>query len=192
MSWAPLVAIVLGVGFATVLHQSLGWRALRFASLAVLAVCCVGPTLIIRHPLLPSGADAAALPLRDLNSAAEHLRRLIPVDAKVFLWGDSLPVYLAERKPYLQQIHSVYTFSVVDNPELIGKSGMWGRREMQLWLGTDADYALLEPTIVDEFRARWPARVQELQTLLDQNFRRVDRVQEFRWTVFDVYERRRN
>jgi hypothetical protein len=69
---------------------------------------------------------------------------------------------------------------------------MWGRREMQLWLGTDADYAVLEPAIVDEYRARWPARVQELQTLLDQNFRLVDRVQDFRWMVFDVYERRRN
>jgi len=191
-SWSPLVAIVLGVGFASALHQSPDRRALRFASIAVLIVCCVGPTLIIRHPLLPSGADADALPLRDLNSAAEHLRRLIPRGAKVFLWGDSLPVYLADRTPYLRQIHSVYTFSIVDNPQLVEKSGMWGRREMQLWLGTDADYALLEPTIVDEYRARWPARVQELQALLDRNFRLVDRVQDFRWMVFDVYERRRN
>jgi hypothetical protein len=190
-SWAPLVAIVLGVGFSTAFTRC-GWTPrTRSVMAVVLAAVLVAPCLIVRHPLLPSGPQAEAAPLRDLAAAAAHLGRLIPAGSRVFLWGDSLPLYLAGITPYLRQIHSPFTLAVADDRAVIERSGLWGRQEMQAWLGSDAAYAVLERRVVEHYQQRAPARLTEIQELLQEHFVRLEGVEDYPWFVYDVYARRR-
>lgn len=189
-SWAPLVAIVLGAGFATAFARGGFTRTGRAALATVLALIMLAPTFIIRHPLLPSGAAAAASPLRDLSAAADHFGRLIPSGSTVFLWGDPLPLYLAGLTPYLRQIHSPFTLAAEEDRAAIEESGLWGQQEMQAWLGRDAQYAVLEQRVVDHYRHRAPDRLAEVERLLEQNFVRLERVEDYRWFAYDVYVRR--
>src|SRR5262249_36805411 len=77
-SFAALVPVLLGVGYAEVLVARSWARWERAAVGALVAVLVLAPSLVIRHPLLPSGPDAAAQPLADLEPAAAHLRTVIP------------------------------------------------------------------------------------------------------------------
>lgn len=189
-SWSPLVAILLGVGFSTAFTAG-GWtmRA-RGVVVVMLAAIFVAPSLIVRHPLLPSGPQADSVPLRDLSAAAAHLGRLIPPGSNVFLWGDSLPLYMAGITPYLRQIHSPFTLAVVDDRAAIEKNGLWGRQEMQTWLRREATHAVLEQRITDHYQHRAPARLAEIRELLDEHFVWLDRVEDYPWFLYDVYGRR--
>ncbi len=189
-SYAPLVAVLLGVGFALVLRDG-GWgRSGRVAIGAALVLLMVAPAVVIRHPLLPIGADAAARPMQDLAVAAARMRALVPPGARVFLLGDSLIPYLAGATPYLQQIHSTNTLAVVQERRGIEKGGLWGDREMERWLSSDADYVVLEPQIVDALATRRPGQIGRLRELLAAHFERAGRVDEYRWLVYDIYARR--
>jgi len=110
--------------------------------------------------------------------------------AKVFLWGDSFPLYLAGILPYLRQIHSAWTFAVVEDRVAIQKSGFWGREEMERWLSTDADYVVLEPQTLEYYRARYPDLMAKFDSLLRQHFNLIDTIADYRWQVFELYARR--
>ena len=189
-SFAPLVAVLLGTGFALALSDG-GWRAGgRLAIGAVLVALLVASAVIIRHPLLPAGPDAAAIPIRDLAAAAAHMRELVPPGARVFLVGDSLIPYLAGSTPYLQQIHSMNTLAVVQERRGIEKGGLWGDREMELWLSNDADYVVIEPQEVDYLATRRPGQIARFRALLAEHFERIGRIDDYRWFVYEVYARR--
>ncbi len=190
-SFAPLCAVLLGVGFARLLSfPGLGRRA-RGVTIGALVALLLAPVIIVRHPLLVSGADAHAAPLQDLGAAAAHFRRDVKPGAKVFLWGDSFPLYLAGILPYLQQIHSTNTYALVEDRVAIEKSGLWGRKEMERWLSTEADYVVLEPRTLDEYRARHPDPMARFDALLREHFDLVDRIEDYRWQSFELYARRR-
>jgi 4-amino-4-deoxy-L-arabinose transferase-like glycosyltransferase len=189
-SYAPLVALLLGVGYALVLRDG-QWRPIeRISLVAALILLLVAPAVIIRHPLLPSGAEAAARPVGDLTTAAAHLRALVPPGGRVFLLGDSLIPYLAGSTPYLQQIHSTNTLAVIQERRGIEKGGLWGDREMELWLSKDADYVVVEPQIVDYLATRHPEQIARFRSLLAQHFDHIGRVDDYHWLVYDIYVRR--
>src|SRR5262249_26230892 len=100
--------------------------------------CALGHHPASRPSLCARLRAAAAKPLRDMTAAAVRLRALVPQGARVFLIGDSLIPYLAGITPYLQQIHSTNTLAVVQERRGIEKGGLWGDREMELWLTKDA------------------------------------------------------
>ncbi len=189
-SFAPLVAVLLGSGFALVLNEG-GWRAGgRWAIGAVLVALMIAPAVVIRQPLLPAGQDAGARPIRDLDAAAAHMRKLVPPGARVFLLGDSLIPYLAGSTPYLQQIHSMNTLAVVQERRGIEKGGLWGDREMETWLSTDADYVVIEPQEIDYLATRRPRQIARFRALLAEHFERIGRIDDYRWFVYEVYARR--
>lgn len=189
-SYAPLVAVLLGAGFALVLRDG-GWRRRwRLVIGAALVLLLAASAVVIRHPLLPAGADAAARPMQDLAAAAAHMRALVPPGARVFLLGDSLIPYLAGSTPYLQQIHSTNTLAVVQERRGIETGGLWGDREMELWLSRDADYVVIEPEVVDALATRRPGQIARFRELLAEYFERVGRVDDYRWLVYDAYVRR--
>lgn len=189
-SFAPLVAVLLGSGFALILGDR-GWRGAGRAAIGcALVALLVAPAIIIRHPLLPAGPDAAARPLSDMSASAAHMRQLVPPDARVFLIGDSLIPYLAGITPYLQQIHSTNTLAFVQERRGIEKGGLWGDREMELWLTKDADYVVIEPQEVDYLATRRPAQIARFRALLAEHFERIGRIDDYRWFVYEVYARR--
>ena len=106
--------------------------------------------------------------------------------AKVFLCGDSFPLYLAGILPYLRQIHS----TVLEEHVAIQKSGFWGRDEMEQWLSTDADYVVPEPQTLELYRARYPDLIARRDSLLRQHFEFIDTIKDYRWQVFELPARR--
>jgi hypothetical protein len=123
-------------------------------------------------------------------AAAAHMRELVPPGARVFLMGDSLIPYLAGETPYLQQIHSTNTLAVVQERRGIEKGGLWGDREMEIWLAKDADYVVIEPQEVDYLATRRPEQVARFRALLAEHFERIGRIDDYRWFVYEVYARR--
>jgi 4-amino-4-deoxy-L-arabinose transferase-like glycosyltransferase len=189
-SFAPLVAVLLGSGFALAVRDG-GWGTVgRVAIGGGLVALLVAPALIIRHPLLPSGPDAAARPIRDMAVAAAHMRELVPPGSRVFLMGDSLIPYLAGDTPYLQQIHSTNTLAFVQERRGIEKGGLWGDSEMELWLTKDADYVVIEPQEVAYLATRRPKQIARFRALLAEHFERIGRIDDYRWFVYEVYARR--
>jgi hypothetical protein len=118
------------------------------------------------------------------------MRELVPPGARVFLLGDSLIPYLAGSTPYLQQIHSPETLAIVQERRGIEKGGLWGDREMELWLSKDADYAVVGPQVVDYLATRRPGQIARFRALLAEYFDRIGRVDDYRWLVYDIYVRR--
>jgi len=189
-SFAPLAAIILGVGFARVLGQADVGRGARRITAALLVLLMAAPMMIVRHPLLVPAGEAGAAPLTALRAAGAHFKKLVKPGAKVFLWGDSFPLYLAGIQPFLRQIHSTNTFAVVEDRVAIQKSGLWGREEMERWLSTDADYVVLEPQALVSYRARYPDLMARFDSLLRQHFELIDKIEDYRWQVFELYARR--
>lgn len=189
-SFAPLAAILLGVGFGRVFGLPDFGRGTRRITAALLALLMAVPMIIVRQPLLVPAREAGAAPLPALRAAGAHFKKLMKPGAKVFLWGDSFPLYLAGILPYLRQIHSTNTFAVVEDRLAIQKSGLWGREEMEHWLSTDADYVVLEPQTLEPYRARYPELMARLDSLLRQHFEFIDTIKDYRWQVFELYARR--
>jgi len=190
-SFAPLAAILLGVGFARAFGLPDFGRGARRVTAALLVLLMTAPMIIVRHPLLVPAGEGGPRPLAALAAAGEHFRRDVRAGAKVFLWGDSFPLYLAGILPYLRQIHSTWTFAVVEDRVAIQKSGLWGREEMERWLSTDADYVVLEPQALEQYRARYPELMATFDSMLRRHFDLIDKVEDYRWQVFALYARRR-
>jgi hypothetical protein len=191
-SWAPIVPIILGVVYSALLSLPDLGRWPRRLLVAVLAVALTAPIVIVRHPLLPSGPEIHPVASRQLDAAVAHFRRIIPATAKVFLLGNPLPLYLAGRDPYLQQIYSTETLAAVENRNLIPTHGLWGIAEIEAWLSADAGYAVVQPAVLAHYRATRRLQIERIEALLAQRFVRIDQVDEYPWFTFDVYERRKS
>jgi hypothetical protein len=189
-SWAPILAILLGVGYSTLFSVPSMSSWTRRGIIAIVAISLTAPIVVVRHPLLPSGADSGLVASIQLTAAAAHFRRVLPPNARVFLWGNSLPLYLAERDPYLQQIYSNNTLAAIEDRRAIPTHGLWGLAEIEKWLSVDADYAVLQPLLLEDYRDSRRIQIERMQTLLAAHFTRIDRVEEYPWFIFDVYARR--
>lgn len=189
-SFAPLTAILLGVGFGRILGRRDFGRGARRVTAVVLVLLMAAPIMVVRHPLLVPAGEAGPAPLAALRAAGAHFKRDVKPGAKVFLWGDSFPLYLAGVLPYLRQIHSTNTFAVVEDRAAIQKSGLWGLQEMERWLSTDADYVVLEPLTLEQYRARYPDLMAKFDAMLRRHFELVETIADYRWQVFELYSRR--
>jgi len=188
-SWAPLAAILLGTGFARFLgdpHQ-VRWR--RYLVQGALILVLTYPTVFVRHPLLPV-PPAKPPVMEQLRLAAGHLERVIPPHSRVFLWGNSLPLYLAGRDPYLQQIYSDETLAAVEDTAAIQRNGLWGKRDIERWLSADSAYAVLDPRLLESGLATRGEQIALIRSLLEKHFERIGRVDDYRWLPYDVYRRR--
>src|SRR5207244_12231326 len=73
LPYAPLVALLLGVGYAELVA-----RTRRRWIIGALLVCLLAPPLyVVRNPLLPSGEALAADPLGAAPRAAARLRAMV-------------------------------------------------------------------------------------------------------------------
>lgn len=191
--FAPLAAVLLGVSFGALLTRldlpGLARGALLSGLVAGLTVSLVW----IRHPLMPTPiprpfhGDSIQL----LDRAAAQIKALVPDDARLFLFGQSMPVYLAGLRPYIQQIMAPRTLAVNDKDEwLVSRSGVWGRAEVERWLGQEAGYVLISPHVLRAFEPDRPESVGRIRELLRERFAFVGRVSEAPWFVYDVYHRR--
>jgi hypothetical protein len=191
-TFAPLAAILLGAAFVSALTAR-GWdlvgRGLTVGSLVLALTISV---VTVRNPLLPIPAghlfhdDAVAR----LTRTVDEIRVIIPEGSRVFLLGHSLPLHLAGRLPYLQQVLTPWTFvEAHTEPWRILRSGFWGPDEMVSWLGYDAGYAVIEQTVLDRLRADRPATAVCLEALLEATFSRAARLSEYPWAIYDVYRR---
>ncbi|HET7341822.1 MAG TPA: hypothetical protein VFL90_10190 [Methylomirabilota bacterium] len=183
-SFSPLVALLLGVGFARVVTWT-GWgRWTRTAVIAALAVVLVAPSI---------GPDRQARPLADLDRAAVRLRELIPgrrARVPVRLLAAALP--RRARSVPARQIHDPNSLAAVDNPVLIQRNGLWGLAEIEAWLGRDAECAVIVPAVLEQFRRSRPQEVAAIEAALRERFQRVARVDDYRWWPMEVYVRKRS
>lgn len=188
---APLLAIALGCMFARVAESPA--RIIRVGALAgIIGVLIVSPW-VHRSQNFPRSVTLKDATVPRLELAARDLARLIPADAKeIFLLGDAMPLYLAGRRPYLQQFHEHFMmFTSVRDPLRYARSGLWGYREIDAWLDGTAQYAIIEPQTLEFYRNRGPYKthVERIESLLLANFGLLATVSASPEMVFLVYRR---
>jgi hypothetical protein len=193
-SFAPLVAVVLGVAAAGLWERPDLPRAGRAVLAATLAGSLVVSVVLIRIPMIPTPVP---IPFRDdpvqqISRAAARLERLVPAGERLFFFGPAMAVHLAGRRPYLQQLMAPGTF--VDNDsdrQAVERSGVWGRAEIERWLGQEARYAVVNPAHLDAYAAAGRAEgVARIRALLQERFEPVGRIDDAYWSILEVYRRR--
>ncbi|HET8576143.1 MAG TPA: hypothetical protein VFO18_03520 [Methylomirabilota bacterium] len=152
VSFAPLAALLLGYAAARILESLviLGWvRGWVIGGL--LAVFLLSPTFST-HANMPRPLPEGATTVAGVNAAAKQIRAVVPPGSRVFLVGMSLPVYLAGSRPYLQQI--IHSWTLVPHGDLavLRRSGLWGREDIERWLGREAPYALVQSGRLELYR----------------------------------------
>lgn len=190
--FAPLAAALLGVGFAGLLTRQDLPRLARGALVAGLAAGLTVGVVFVRHPLMPTPIPRPFYgdPIQLLDRSAAQLGSLVSADTKVFLVGHAMPAYLAGLRPYIPQIMSPYTLTANDQDEwLVSRSGVWGRTEVERWLGREAGFALIAPQVLEALGRDRPMSVNRIQELLRERFVFVGRVGVAPWYVYDVYRR---
>ena len=187
---APLVAMILGLGFAALIERARPGRP-RVVLAVILVVLLAPPVYWARNPLLPIGEAAAADPFGAAHRAGEHLRRLVPADARVFFYGLNAIYYLSGLPAtYLQQVYLPDPFAHIAAEDwVLRRSGFVPLSDMRRWLSTEADYAVIDRSMIEP-RAQNPGPEREMQALLDQHFELIGTVDEFVYTPYLVYRRR--
>jgi 4-amino-4-deoxy-L-arabinose transferase-like glycosyltransferase len=192
--FAPLVAVVLGVVAARLVDTVTTPRLARGMMLAGLAAALGVSVVLVRSPLMPRPIPRPFHddPIQALDRSARHLRALVPVATPVFLYGHSMPVYLAGLNAYLPQLMTPRSLTMNDlDDRAVARSGVWGRKQVEQWLGTEADYAVVSPNVLETFAADRSASVARIRALLTERFVLVGRVTDAPWLSYEVYERRR-
>ena len=191
-TFAPLWAVVLGWTASALLERGRVPAAVRTGVVVALAGVFALSPVLVKHAAMPKPLPpqtTLSLMARD----AERIRSVMPKGARVFLLGSPIPAYVAEVRPYLQQIFSVYTLVPSRDQFAVTRSGLWGPRQVDEWLGRDASFALIEPGRLDALEAIESYRpvIGQIRALLDRNFTRVGKGGEAPWTpAFDIYTRR--
>jgi 4-amino-4-deoxy-L-arabinose transferase-like glycosyltransferase len=191
-SLAPLPALLLGYHAAILLRDRempLLWRRALVAGLV--AVFLLSPTFST-HSAMPSPLPVAGTTVSLLNELSEGLAEQVPAGTRVFLVGMSLPAYLAGIDPYLQQIIHGWTLVPAEDPSVLVRSGLWGRREIDRWLGQEASYAVIQPGRMNVYRAIGAYRdlVDVMETEIDAHFSLLAEVAIDPFQEYRVYQRR--
>ena len=192
--FAPLAAVVLGVLAARLGGRPDLPRAGRVALGGSLAVAFVVSVVLIRIPMMPTPVP---IPFRDdpvqqIDRAAARLAGLIPPEERIFFFGPAMAVHLAGRLPYLQQLMAPGTFAANDeDARTVTRSGVWGRAEIERWLGREVRYAVVNPPHLDAYAAAGRAAgVARIRALLGERFEPIGRIEDAPWSVLEVYRRR--
>jgi len=148
--------------------------------------------------LMPAGAVRGADPVGAVRAAGEHLARLVPVDARVFFFGQ-VDVFYFSGLPstWVQQITNYDTLAVNDEDRRATlRSGYYSMAEVERWLGAEADYAVISPeglaTFAEGFHNHPEVnrpRVSRIRELLAQHFVKVGTVTEYPYYSYEVYRR---
>lgn len=111
----------------------------------------------------------------------------------MFLVGSALPTYMVGARPYPQQIIHTWTLVPKGNPAVLRRSGLWGRTDIEEWLGRDAPYALIAGRQLAWFKGinGYDQLVALIDAQLAANFRLVAEVEEAPFGSYRLYERRR-
>ena len=191
-AYAPLAAVLLGIGFGHLLSGRQISAPARLVGVAALCVALIISVVTPRQPLLPPHPGR---PFRDdaitrLDGLARALERTIPAGSRIFLLGDSMPLYLADRLPYLRQIlHPATLAAHDDDPWLVARNGVWGRDQIEEWLARDATYAVIAPRWVEAFRPNRTRNIERIEELLAANFSRIAILDDYFGIPYHVYRR---
>jgi hypothetical protein len=197
-SLLPLLAVVLGALASRLLADGALGRRGRAVLAVFLAAVLVLPIYYNRNPLMPSGPARAADPVRAVQVAGRHLARLVPPDARVFFFGQVDVYYFSGLPPtHLQQITNYDTLAVNDRDNaVLLRSGYYGMPQVERWLGTEDDYAVISPqgllTFAEDFHDHPDVnrpKVARIRELLDRYFTRVGTVSEYPYYSYEVYRR---
>ena len=191
-AYAPLAAVLLGVAFAHVLSSPQTPSAARLVAVATLCSALVISVVFPRQPLLPTppGRPFRNDAIRHLDKLAHGLEAAIPPGSRVFLVGDSMPLYLADRLPYVRQIMYPTTLAGRnEDPALIARSGIWGRDQIEEWLGTDATYAVIAPQWLEALRNNRVRNIARIEELLAAHFSRTAVLDDYFGIPYHVYRR---
>jgi hypothetical protein len=197
-SLAPLLAVVVGYLASRLLADPALGRRGRAALAVFLAAVLVLPVWVNRNPLMPEGAVRRADPVAAVRMAGEHLARLVPVEARVFFFGQVDVFYFSGLPPtYVQQITNYDTLAVNDRDNRATlRSGYYGMPQVEQWLGGEVDYAVISPeglvTFADAFHNHPEInrpRVARIRELLARHFVKVGTVGEYPYYTYDVYRR---
>lgn len=191
-AYAPLAAVLLGIGFAHILSSPRTPSPARLVAVATLCGALVISVVFPRQPLLPTppGRPFRDDAIQQLDKLASGLERAIPAGSRVFLVGDSMPLYLADRLPYIRQIMYPTTLAGRnEDPELIARSGVWGRDQIEEWLGRDATYAVIAPRWLEALRNNRARNVARIEELLATRFSRTAVLDDYFGIPYHVYRR---
>jgi len=192
--FAPLGAVVMGVVAVALWERPDLPRAARWVLAVSLAGSLVISVLFTRIPMIPTPIPVPFRndPVQQINRAASRLAQLIPPGERLFFFGPAMAVHLAGRQPYLQQLMAPGTFVVNDtDARAVSRSGVWGRAEIERWLGQEARYAAVNPPHLDAYAAAGRAEgVARIRALLQERFELIGRIDDAYWSVLEVYRRR--
>jgi hypothetical protein len=124
--------------------------------------------------------------------AAAHLRAVVPGTAKVFFYGLNEVYYLSGLpQTYFQQVYLPDQFpKIAIDDRVARRSGFVTRSEMRYWLSRDADYAVIDLTLVEAMQPRFGETEREMMDLLTQHFELIDTVRDYPFSTYLVYRRR--
>jgi hypothetical protein len=161
LAWAACVALMPGRSPVTV-------RAAVAAAIG--AAFAIGPSLP-RHAAMPRPLPSPST-VTALEATARAIRDVVPPGARVFVFGNPLPTYLAGARPYLQQAIHPGTFVASTDTYAVSRSGMWGARELEEWLGREARYAVVDRQTADHLGGidAYRPLVARMFALLDREF----------------------
>lgn len=199
VSLMPLLAIVLGWLWSRLAADpALAARPARALGGVFLASVLLLPIVYNRSPLMPPPEVRAVDPVRAVRTAAEHLARVVPREARVFLFGQ-VDVFYFSGHPgtWVQQITNYDTLAVRDDDNWATmRSGYYGMTQVEQWLGVEADYAVISPEGLHVFAEGFhdhPAvnrpKVARIRAILGQRFEKVDTITEYPYYTYEVYRR---
>ena len=191
-TFAPLWAVVMGWAGAGLLARGSvpAWVRAPVVVL-LLGVFALSPSLA-RHAAMPHPLPPKTT-LRMIDEDAARIRAVAPKGTRVFLLGSPVPAYVADVRPYLQQILGVWTLVPSTDEYAVSRSGVWGPREIDEWLSRDAPFALVETGRLDTLEKIPSYRpvIGQIRSLLDRHFDRVGQGGEQPWMpAFDIFARR--
>jgi hypothetical protein len=130
-------------------------------------------------------------PIQLLDRVAVDLRTLVPTGEKVFLFGPPMAPYLAGLDAPAQQLMSPEgTLAPASaDDRLISKNGVWGRKELERWLGRELQYAVISPAALQQTESLRPEAVNRIRELLWERFMLVGQVGQGPVLALDVYRR---
>jgi hypothetical protein len=190
--YTPLAAAVLGMSYAGLMAgtEARSWQ--RYLLVGALICMMLPPLYFVRNPLLPIGEVLEKDPYGASYRAAAHLRAVVPGTAKVFFYGLNEVYYLSGLpQTYFQQVYLPDQFpKIAIDDRVARRSGFVTRSEMRYWLSRDADYAVIDLTLVEAMQPRFGETEREMMDLLTQHFELIDTVRDYPFSTYLVYRRR--